>query len=358
MFQLISEVTQILPRLHGAMAYYWALRTRLRNFGAIPGLRIPGLWAQGRGAAPTRTHSHIHSLTYRMRSQSTDGHTRSAQTQKRAPTNTYLTHPPTSHHKHPGARHLTHLVHSCTHTTHRRTGELTFMCTLARTRSHPVHTPFYASTFSHAHAHIRAHTFITRAYTLLRTHTPSCPCTHPRAHAHTAERRRGAGRERPPVPGRVRPGEGAARGRRLAPELFARARAARRSEGARPAPARVGSARLGWAARRERARGYARAREWRAAGRAPWTPRRAAARRMTVWTRAPRPEGESRRARPWAGSAPQVARRLLPSPGLLWTASAEPAPPRWDGAVGAAPLAGPPGELEGLWRARSLLGRP
>ncbi|XP_063451843.1 protein FAM124A isoform X1 [Pan paniscus] len=114
-----------------------------------------------------------------------------------------------------------------------------------------------------------------------RTRTPRSP---PRAHAGPAVRR-GAGRARARVPSRARPGEGAARGSRLALELFAGSRAARRSEGARPA--RTG--RPGGRAPRVTTAPASRARP----GRAPWTQRRAAAaRRTTAWTRAPRPEGE------------------------------------------------------------------
>lgn len=181
---------------------------------------------------------------------------------------------------------------------------LAHMCPSARTRSHPVHTPSCARTGPHTHAHTgraRSHP----------EHTPSCARTHPSAHTLTpmSERRGGAGAAAgaPPAP----PGEGAAQGTAAGASVFAPAGTGRRLQGARPS----GCSELGCS---EGARpGHPRVREQSAAGGAPWTPRREAARRRTAWTPARKLEGEPRQAGPWAGSlsesrgSPDPARDLL-----------------------------------------------
>jgi hypothetical protein len=125
---------------------------------------------------------------------------------------------------------------------------------------------------------------------------PSCTRALRRAYACRAERRE-AGRALSPVPGWARPGEGAAKDRPRAPELFAVAGAAGHWVSAGPFQAQAGWAGLGGP---EGARPgspptpVCRAR----AGCAPWTRRSTqAAKRRTAWTRAPRPEGEPG----WAG---------------------------------------------------------
>ncbi|XP_077872184.1 protein FAM124A isoform X2 [Ictidomys tridecemlineatus] len=147
---------------------------------------------------------------------------------------------------------------------------------------------------SHAHACIPCSRAHPRSHAPILTHSPrttlaraqisKCTRAHPRAHRCTPRTRarpakqRGAGRVRPLVPGRALPGEGAARGRRLEPELFARA-------GLRVAPRERGRLEPGCAG----LCGLEGARP----GGAPWTRRwAAAARRRRTWTRAPRPEGE------------------------------------------------------------------
>lgn len=181
---------------------------------------------------------------------------------------------------------------------------LAHMCPSARTRSHPVHTPSCARTGPHTHAHTgraRSHP----------EHTPSCARTHRSAHTLTplSERRGGAGAAAgaPPAP----PGEGAAQGTAAGASVFAPAGTGRRLQGARPS----GCSELGCS---EGARpGHPRVRERSAAGGAPWTPRREAARRRTAWTPARKLEGEPRQAGPWAGSlsesrgSPDPARDLL-----------------------------------------------
>lgn len=101
---------------------------------------------------------------------------------------------------------------------------------------------------------------------------------------------------------------------------------------------------LRWAARRERVPGHAGAGERSAAGNAPWTPRRVAAKRMTAWTRAQRPEGERRG--PGSGRGPLSELRGGSSrPGTFL----DPAPEslRRDAAAGTVSPAGSPGETGG-----------
>lgn len=192
-------------------------------------------------------HTHIHSHTTRGHKAQT-AHTLSACT------NIDLTHPPISTPQHRRTRPHTPrpLVHS-----HHTLARNTRASTRSRTGSHPMHTPSCARPSPCSPAHTRAHPLTPRAHTLLRA--PAVSLTGPRAraqalvhgrtprahtHAPTAEWR-GAGRERPPVAGRARPGEGAARRRgvRPAPELFPGAPAARGSAGAGPAaPAGLGGA--------------------------------------------------------------------------------------------------------------------
>lgn len=184
----------------------------------------------------------------------------------------------------------------------------------------PSHTPSCAPPCPCSPARARAHPLTPRAHTLLRAPMPlltgtrarahalahgRTPRAHAHAHAHTAERRGagrgGSGSQCPAGRGQERARRGAGvRGRRPGSETL------------RGSPASSGGAGLGGAALREHAPGHASARELSAAGSAPWTPKRAVARRMTAWTRAQRPEGEPRRAGPWAGGALGVALRLLP----------------------------------------------
>lgn len=191
----------------------WAI-PRILNSGTVP----PG---ERRGG----------SLTHHTRSQSTDGNTHSSHTQKRALT--YPTHPPTANH------------------THR--------CTRAHRPRPLMHRPSHTGA-QHAGSRELAHRFTPGARTLLRAHTlphvhrparprsvhtPSCARTNPRAHP--LSRPSGEGRGGSGLGARL----GAARrgrGEGWCPSCFPARRAARRSEGAQPARAR-----LRWAARRERA---------------------------------------------------------------------------------------------------------
>lgn len=251
----------------------------------MPGCLTHGLWTRGRGQSNAHAYIHSHATHHtRLQSRRAQEQTRSTHTQKCAPTNTYFTRPPTSHHKHRRTR---------THTP------------LPLMHAHHTQARNTRATDAHAHVHIYAHTLTSRAHTLRRTHTPPCTGTHRahtltprahapwrthrprRAHAHAARAGRGgSGRWCPAPRGQERARCGVPR---AVPELFAGAGTGtgRRWLGASPGPAA-----LGWAARSERVPGHAGAREWSAAGSAPWTPRRAAARMMTVWTREPRPAGE------------------------------------------------------------------
>lgn len=279
------------------------------------------------------------------RSQSTDGNTRPANTQKCTTTSTAcLTHPPTANHKCTRP----HRPHPLLPSHHTRARNMRAHAS-SRTCSHPLHTPSRARTYarSQAHTFLRAHRLRTdpRARSH-HVHTPSCvrtyprlTCTHPlaRAHALSADRRR-AEREQPPGArlGAARRGRGAGRCRSCLPEP-------RPPDSPREprqlAPGRVELSRPGHAGASERS----------AAGSAPWTPRRVAARRMTVWTRAPRLEGEPRgpgRAVGEGGTL-RVARWLFPAGDL-------PGPRAGAAWAGLGPLGlllppGPSGKPEGLW---------
>ena len=269
--------------------------------------------------------------------------TRAQQTPKSVPRPVFHASP-THPQQTTSARDRTDLTHSCTHTTH---GHAT--CGLMRARAH-AHT---RCTHPLARAPTLAHRHILRTDPRARSHhvhTPSCvrtyprlactnprahaPCTHPlaRAHALSADRRR-AEREQPPGArlGAARRGRGAGRCRSCLPEP--------RPPDSPREPGRVELGRPGHAGARERS----------AAGSAPWTPRRVAARRMTAWTPAPRLEGEPRRPGRAVGEGGtlRVARRLFPAGDL-------PGPRARATGAGLGPLGlllppGPLGKPEGLW---------
>ena len=186
----------------------WAI-PRILNSGTVP----PG---ERRGG----------SLTHHTRSQSTDGNTHSAHTQKRALT--YPTHPPTANHTHRCTR--AHRPRPLMHrppVTHRGP---TRGPARARAQVHTRRTHPSARAHTASRAQTRAPTL--RAHPLLRTHKPS------RAPALTAQRR-GAGRQRPGCPA----GRGQERARRgVVPELFPRApgRASLRGSPASSGPAALG----------------------------------------------------------------------------------------------------------------------
>lgn len=243
-----------------------------------------------------RERAHTYTHTHHTLLQSTDGHRNPRHTQTCAPTNTSQAH---LHHTHQHELTRPHTPLPLMHTHHTGAQHSNSHCSrvYALTLSRRAHTLLCTPTPSCTGTQ-SVHTFTPRAHTLLRTHTSS------RARAHTPSSEGRGGWERPSVPGHAWPGEGAAQGPRAAQELFAGAETGRRWRGRLPAPAA-----LGWAARRERVPGPAGAH----GPSAPWTARRAAARRrMTAWTRAPRPEGEPDWV--WVGGALRVARRLLSGP--------------------------------------------
>jgi len=220
-----------------------------------------------------------------------------------------MPHPPTQT---TSARDRTDLTHSFTHTTH---GHATCGLMRARAHAHTRCTHALARAPTLAHRHILSCVRTDSAHTRARAHTT---CTRPLAYAQTpdsrahalwrahtlARHRRGAEREQSPGArlGAARRGRGAGRCRSCLPEP-------RPPDSPREprqlAPGRVELGRPGHAGARERS----------AAGSAPWTPRRVAARRMTAWTRAPRLEGEPHgpgRAVGEGGTL-RVARRLFPA---------------------------------------------
>lgn len=153
MFQLVSEVKQI-PlafTVPSGTSLCCSRRAGLENLGVIPGTPIHRLWAQGKGAAPTRTHTLTHTTRgYKART--------SAGAHPEECTYKYVPHLSTHIMPQIGACGLTHFFHSCTDIPHNRAiRELT-----------------------HARAHVPlcAHTLTPRAHTLLRTHRPSYTCTH------------------------------------------------------------------------------------------------------------------------------------------------------------------------------------
>lgn len=144
------------------------------------------MWAQGKGVAPTGTHTLKHA-TRGYKSQTGTGAI-ACSTYTEVCTSKHIPHP--SHHKHRRTRPHTLLPLTPAHHTQAR-----------NTRAH---------TCSRTCAHLRAHAY-TRAHTLLRVHIPSFTYTHRahtltpgvhtllcthlpwRSHAHPAEQR-GAGR--------------------------------------------------------------------------------------------------------------------------------------------------------------------
>lgn len=266
-----------------------------------------------------------------------------AQTGTRAQQTPRSVHRPVSHASptHPqqttSARDRTDLTHSCTHTTHRHA-----TCGLMRARAHAhircTHPLARAPTL--AHRHILSCVRTDSAQTRARAHTT---CTRPLAYAHTlwrahtlARHPRGAEREQPPGArlGAARRGRGAGRCRSCLPEPRPPDSP---GEPRQLAPGRVEQGRPGHAGARDRS----------AAGSAPWTPRRVAARRMTAWTRAPRLEGEPRgqgRAGGEGGHSPSCA-AALPGRGPSWTARRSRL--GWPWATRAAPASGSLGEAGG-----------
>lgn len=213
-----AEVELIPPCFHRAAGgFSVGLATMgLRNLRAIPRILNSGTVGPGERDG---------SLTHHTRSQSTDGNTWSADTQKRAHTNTYQ---PTSNHKdkcarphrprplmhshhslarntraHASSRTLTAVAHTllrahlplrtCTHFLARAH----ILHTSPRARSHRMHTPSCVRTYPGSRAHPRAHT--------RSVHSPSCA----RTRLHGREARGGAGAAQGAWLGAARRGRGA-----------------------------------------------------------------------------------------------------------------------------------------------------
>lgn len=282
-----------------------------------------------------RLYVRICSAGLDKRSQSTDRNTRPANTQKCTPTSiTCFTHPPTTNHKCTRP----HRPHPLLHSHHTPARNMRAHAS-SRTRSHRCTHPL-ARAPTLAHRHILSCVRTDSAQTRARAHTT---CTRPLAYAHTLWRAhtlalqpRGAEREQPPGArlGAARRGRGAGRCRSCLPEP-------RPPDSPREprqlAPGRVEQGRPGHAGARDRS----------AAGSAPWTPRRVAARRMTAWTRAPRLEGEPRGQGRAGGEGRHSPSRAaaLPGRGPSWTARRSRL--GWPWATRAAPASGSLGEAGG-----------
>lgn len=228
---------------------------------------------------------------------------------------------------------------------------------LAHTLTSDAHTLSRAPTL--AHRHILSCVRTDSAQTRARAHTT---CTRPLAYAHTLWRAHTLG-IREGAEARAAPGARLGAARRGAQR--GRCRVVCRSPGRQTpgeprqlAPGRVEQGPPSAAGARDRS----------AAGSAPWTPRRVAARRMTAWTRAPRLEGEPARTGPGGGRGGALSEdcaAALPGRGPSWTARrsllgwpwatrATPASGSLEGEAGGAEEASPSGwalrtEQRGSW---------